>query len=124
MKVIKVIHKIATWFVLTVGVIHVLGTFFFYDDLSEAAVWFAGAGLGGIFAAFLNMGLFQRGSLSVTRRLTGVANVLFLVWLAVGFAATPALPPGVILALGGTMAVSGIALVASATWKETCDNAT
>jgi len=124
MKLIKRIHKIATWLVLAVGVIHTLGTLFFYDSLSEAAIWFAGAGLGGIFVAFLNIGLWQRGSSSLSRSLTGVANVLFIGWLAAGFAATLGLPPAAILAIGSTMAVSGLTLVWSETGPENRGNAT
>ena len=124
MKLIKGIHKIFTLLVFAVGVIHTLGTFFFYDSLSEAAIWFAGAGLGAIFVAVLNIGLWQPGSPSLTRRLTGVANVLFIVWLAIGFAATPVLPSGVILAIGSTMALSGIILVSSDTRTETGESAT
>ena len=113
MKPIKTVHRIATWLVLAVGVIHTLGTFFFYGGLSEAAIWFAGAGLGGIFVAFLNIGLWQRASPSLSRNLAGVANLLFMGWLATGFAATPGLPQAVILAIGSTMALSGLALARS-----------
>ena len=69
MKLVRTIHRIATWLVLAVGVIHTLGTFFFYGGLSEAAIWFAGAGLGGIFVAFLNIGLSQRASQSSSSRM-------------------------------------------------------
>ena len=124
MKLNKAIHKISTWLLLAVGVIHTLGTFLFFDALSEAAIWFAGAGLGGIFVAFLNINLWQRGSPSSSQRLTGVANGLFIAWLTVGFAATPALPPAVILAIGGSMALSGIILVSSGIGAETGGNAT
>ena len=117
MKAIKTVHRIATWLVLSVGVIHTLGTFFFYGGLSEAAIWFAGAGLGGIFVAFLNIGLWQRASPSLSRNLAGVANLLFMGWLATGFAATPGLPQAVILAVGSTMALSGLALVRSGTGR-------
>ena len=111
MKPIRTVHRIATWLVLAVGVIHTVGTFFFYGDLSEAAIWFAGAGLGGIFVAFLNIGLWQQASPSLHRSLAGVANMLFIGWLATGFAATPGPPQAVILAIGSTMALSGLALV-------------
>lgn len=117
MNPIKTVHRIATWLVLAVGVIHTLGTFFFYGGLSEAAIWFAGAGLGGIFVAFLNIGLWQRASPSLSRNLAGVANLLFMGWLATGFAATPGLPQAVILAVGSTMALSGLALVRSGTGR-------
>ena len=124
MQLIVGIHKVSTWLVLAVGVIHTLGTFLIYDGQSEAAIWFAGAGLGGIYAALLNIGLWQRGSPSLSRRLTGVANVLFIAWLVVGFAAAPALPPGMILAIGTTMALCGIALVLSEARTETGADAT
>ena len=124
MKLIKRVHKIATWLVLAVGVIHTLGTFFFYSGLSEAAIWFAGAGLGGIFVAFLNIGLWQRGSPSLSKSLTGAANVLFIGWLAAGFAATPGLPPAVILAIGSTMALSGLTLAWSGTGRGNGGDAT
>ena len=117
MKLIRTVHRTATWLVLAVGVIHTLGTFFFYSGLSEAAIWFAGAGLGGIFVAFLNVGLWQLASPSLSRSLAGVANMLFIGWLAAGFAATPGLPQAVILAIGSTMALSGLALVRSGTGR-------
>ncbi len=115
MKLIRTVHRIATWLVLAMGVVHTLGTFFFYGGLSEAAIWFAGAGLGGIFVGFLNIGLWQRASPSLSRSLAGVANMLFLGWLAVGFAATPGPPQVLVLAIGSTMALSGLALVWSRT---------
>ena len=117
MKPIRTVHRIATCLVLAVGAIHTLGTFFFYGGLSEAAIWFAGAGLGGIFVAFLNIGLWQRASPTLSRNLAGVANLLFMGWLAAGFAATPGLPQAVILAVGSTMALSGVALVRSGTGR-------
>ena len=115
MKLIRTVHRIATSLVLALGVIHTLGTFFFYGGLSEAAIWFAGAGLGGIFVAFLNIGLWQRASPSLSGRLASMANMLFIGWLAAGFAATPGPPQAVILAIGSTMALSGLALVWSRT---------
>ena len=113
MKPIRTVHRIATWLVLAVGVIHTVGTFFFYGDLSEAAIWFAGAGLGGIFVAFLNIGLWQQALPPFSRSLASVGNMLFIGWLAAGFAATPGLPQAVILAIGSTMALSGLALARS-----------
>ena len=110
MRLIKGIHKTSTWLMLAVGVIHTMGTFFFYEDLSEAAIWFAGAGLGGIFVAFLNIFLWQRGCQKLSRKLIGAANALFIVWLLVGFVATPALPSAMILTIGGLMTLSGTTL--------------
>lgn len=108
MRVIKGIHRTSTWLVLAIGMTHTLGTFFFYKNLSEAAIWFAGAGLGGIFVAFLNIFLWQQGCQPLSRKLISVANVLFIAWLAVGFVATPALLPAIVLTIGATMALSGI----------------
>jgi hypothetical protein len=103
---IKTVHKVCTLLVLAVGVIHTGGTFVFYGSLTEAAVWFAGAGLGGIFIAFLNMSLWPQPPRQLSRRLAAVANSLFLVWLVVGFTATPGVPQGVIAAVGTGMVVS------------------
>jgi len=110
MRLIKGIHRTSTWLVLAIGVIHTLGTFFFYENLSQAAMWFAGAGLGGIFVAFLNIFLWQRGCQPLSRKLISVANALFIAWLTVGFVATPALQPAIILTIGGMMTLSGITL--------------
>jgi hypothetical protein len=117
MKPIRAIHLIATWLVLAIGVVHTVGTFFFHSDLSEAAIWFAGAGLGGIFIAFLNMGLWHTASPSLSRVLVGVANVVFMGWLAAGIAATPGPPQALILAIGGTMALCGLVLARSETGR-------
>ncbi len=124
MKLIRTVHRTATWLVLAVGVIHTLGTFFFYGGLTEAAVWFAGAGLGGIFVAFLNIGLWNRASPSLSRRLAGVANVLFIGWLAAGFAVTPGPPQAVVLAIGSTMVLSGLAVLWSGTGRGNGGDAT
>ncbi len=97
---------------------------FLYGGLSEAAIWFAGAGLGGIFVGFLNIGLWQLASPSLSRSLAGVANMLFIGWLAVGFAATPGPPQVLILAIGSTMALSGLALVWSGTGRGNGGDAT
>ena len=110
MRLIKGIHRTATWLVLAIGVIHTLGTFVFYEGLSESAIWFSGAGLGGIFVAFLNIFLWQQSCQPLARKLISVANLLFIAWLAAGFVATPALPPAIILTIGGTMTVSGVTL--------------
>lgn len=111
MRLIKGIHRTSTWLVLAIGVTHTLGTFFFFENLSEAAIWFSGAGLAGIFVAFLNIFLWQRGCPPLSRKLTSVANVLFIAWLAIGFVATPALPSAIVLTIGGMMALGGITIV-------------
>lgn len=48
---IRLIHKVSTSLVLAIGVVHIGGTFFFYEGLSEAAIWFSGAGLCAVFVA-------------------------------------------------------------------------
>lgn len=118
MKLIRTAHRTATLLVLSVGVIHTFGTFFFYGLLSQAAIWFAGAGLAGIFVAFLNIGLWQRAFPPLTMSLASLANILFIGWLAAGFTATPGLPQAVILGIGSTMALSGLALVWSGTGQK------
>ena len=75
---IRTVHKIGTVLVLGIGVVHTVGTFFFYSGLSEAAIWFAGAGLGGIFVAFLNIGLWPPDTSVLSRRLAAAANFVFL----------------------------------------------
>ena len=124
MKLIRTVHKVTTLLVLIVGGVHTLGTIYFYDDLTEAAIWFAGAGLGGIFVAFLNIGLWPRVSPALSRNLVGVANTLFIGWLAAGFAATPGPPQAAIFAIGSTMALSGLTILWSGASKRNIGNAT
>jgi hypothetical protein len=107
---IGVVHKISTLLVLAIGVIHTVGTFFFYSSLSEAAIWFAGAGLGGVFVALLNMGLWPLDISVLSRRLTAVANFLFFFWLIAGFSATPGLPQAIVASLGAGMVISAALL--------------
>ncbi len=107
------LHRIFTWLVLAIGLVHTAGTFVFFGKLSEAAIWFAGAGLGAIFVAFLNMALWSRGLPARSRRLSAVSNVVFGLWLGAGFAATPAVPSAVVLGIGLAMVVSGLMLLRS-----------
>lgn len=104
------IHKICTVLVLAIGVVHTLATFYFYGSLSESAIWFAGAGLGAIFVALLNIGLWARDVSLMSRRLTTSANALFFIWLAAGFWATPGAGPAVVAGAGSAMAVSALLL--------------
>lgn len=110
MKVLRLIHKTATVLVLGVGVIHTLGTFYFFEALTERAVWFAGAGLGAIFVAFLNLGLWGKSPELRTRWLADLANVLFVAWLLSGAVATPQPPSFLVVAVGSAMALSGLLL--------------
>lgn len=104
------LHRSSTLLVLGVGWIHTLATFYFFDALTEAAVWFAGAGLGGIFVAFLNLGLWLESPGPRTRWLADLANVLFVLWLLSGAVATPQPASFLVVAVGGTMALSGLLL--------------
>jgi len=107
---IVTLHKIFTVLVLGIGIVHTAGTFYFYGSLSEAAIWFAGAGLGAIFVALLNIGLWPRGVSSASWRLAAVANALFFVWLAVGFWATPGPPTAFVAGTGSAMVISAMLL--------------
>ena len=110
MRVLRFIHKTATLLVLAVGVIHTLATFYFFDELTEEAVWFAGAGLGGIFIAFLNLRFWHRPLELRKRWLTDSANILFVIWLFAGAVATPQPPSFVVALVGSSMALSGLLL--------------
>jgi len=103
---IGLIHKISTVLVLTIGVIHTVGTFYFYKSLNESAIWFAGAGLCAIFVALLNTGLWPLDAAAYSRRLAAGANFLFFFWLVVGVSATPALPQFIVAGAGATMVIS------------------
>jgi hypothetical protein len=102
---IPAIHKISTVLVLVIGVIHTAGTFFFYSDLSEAAVWFAGAGLCFIFVALINTALWSAGATVWSQRIAAAANFLFFFWLVTGVSATPALPQAIVAGIGATMVI-------------------
>ncbi len=104
----QLIHKITTWLVLAIGSIHTVGTFFFFESLSESAIWFAGAGLGGLFVAFLNMTLWSSSLPLLQRRLIDLSNVLFVFWLIAGVIAMSGFPPKAIAATGTIMAFSGL----------------
>jgi hypothetical protein len=104
--VIRAVHKISTLVVLSIGVIHTVGTFFFYSGLSEAAIWFAGAGLCAIFVALLNMGLWPPDASGLSRRLAAAANLLFFFWLVIGFSATPGPSHAIVGGAGAAMVIS------------------
>lgn len=107
---IRVIHKIFTVLVLSIGTIHTVGTFFFFSSLNEAAIWFAGAGLCAIFVAMINIALWPADSSVLSQRLAAVANFLFFFWLAAGVSATPALPQFIVAGTGAMMVVSAAVL--------------
>jgi predicted RNase H-like HicB family nuclease len=79
---------------------------FFYHSLSETAIWFAGAGLSGIFVALLNMGLWPTDTSVFSRRLAAGANFLFFFWLVAGVSAIPGLPQAIVAGAGAAMVIS------------------
>lgn len=117
MQALRWIHRVATVLVLGIGVLHTLGTFYFFDALTERAIWFSGAGLGAIFVAFLNLGLHHKAPEPKARRLADAANGIFLIWLFSGVVATPQLPSFLVAAVGGTMAVCGLVLPRRGRWS-------
>lgn len=73
---LKTIHKISSWLLVALGVVHTALTPMFYGRLSPGALWFAGAGLAMIFVGFLNI-IFSRnaGQDRVARLLCYIANL-------------------------------------------------
>jgi hypothetical protein len=122
-EMIGVLHKIFTLLVLAFGVIHTAGTFFFYDALSEGAVWFAGAGLGGIFVALLNMGLWPSNASALSRRLAAGANFLFFFWLVAGVSAVPGPFRVLVAGAGAGMVITAPLLGRSAKRRDEADPA-
>ena len=55
----KTIHKISSWIILALGVVHALATPFFYSGFTEDALWFAATGLGLVFLGLLNLEVIQ-----------------------------------------------------------------
>lgn len=108
---IEAIHKLFTLLVLGIGIVHTGATFNYFSGLTESAIWFAGAGLGGIFVALLNVAIWPRHPPPLTSRLGVVANTLFLAWLAAGVSATPELPQFVVGTVGAIMVFSAFWLI-------------
>lgn len=73
---LKTVHKISSWLLVALGVVHTALTPMFYGRLSPGALWFAGSGLAMIFVGFLNI-IFSRnaGHDRVTRILCYIANL-------------------------------------------------
>ncbi|MGB6849304.1 MAG: hypothetical protein WBG05_14005 [Thermoanaerobaculia bacterium] len=105
-------YKVATVAVLAVGIVHTVATFRFYPALTEASIWFAGAGLGGIFVALLNVALWAQYPSVLSWRPSAAGNGLFLAWLAAGVLATPQLPQFIVGSVGAVMVVSAFWLYA------------
>jgi len=74
--VLKTIHKISSWLLVALGVVHTALTPMFYGRLSPGAMWFAGAGLAMIFVGFLNIAFARvAGKDRVIRILCYLANL-------------------------------------------------
>jgi hypothetical protein len=75
------IHKISSWLLVALGVVHTSLTPMFYGRLSPGAMWFAGAGLAMIFVGFLNIALARvAGKDRVIAMLCYVANLTTVVF--------------------------------------------
>lgn len=73
------------WIILVLGVVHICVTPFVYGRFSQGAVWFAGAGLAGIFGGMLNLIRIQHANhVPVLRTFSFVANLLLLAWILAG----------------------------------------
>jgi hypothetical protein len=75
--VLKTVHKIGSWLLVALGVVHTSLTPMFYGRLSVGAMWFAGSGLAMIFVGFLNIALSRgAGSDGLVRILCHTANLM------------------------------------------------
>lgn len=106
---LKKFHQTCSWLMIGIGLLHALATFAFYKRLSEAALWFAGAGLAGIFIGLLNLGIWERGAGEKAPRVLIAANLLFALWLSLAFAVSPrGLPQLLVLGSGIGMVVGAL----------------
>jgi len=103
---IRQLHRISAIAFLGIGLAHVAATFFVYERLSEPAIWFAGSGLGAIFAALLNFALWPREASTLARGSAAAANFLLFFWLAAGVSATPDLGHEIVAGVGAMMVIT------------------
>ena len=74
-------HKISSWLLVALGIVHTSLTPMFYGRLSVGAMWFAGSGLAMIFVGFLNVALNRgAGRDRLVRTLCYVANIITAVF--------------------------------------------
>lgn len=84
---VKRLDPVCAWIILALGVVHLCVTPFAYSHLSQSAVWFAGAGLAGIFAGMLNLLRIWHGkAIPALRKFCMIANLLSLLWIIAGTA--------------------------------------
>jgi hypothetical protein len=81
---LKTLHAICAWLAVALGAVHVFFTAWAYDEFSLGAFWFAGAGVGIVYAGFLNV-VLNRNALGdgVSRLLVHFANVVSVVLFGV-----------------------------------------
>lgn len=76
---LKTVHRISTFLLIALGVVHTSLTPVLVGRLSQGAMYFAGAGLAMIFVGFLNVILNgEAGRQATVRALTYAANLLVL----------------------------------------------
>ena len=87
MKFMKRTDVAFAWMILVLGVVHLCVTPFVYSRFTQAAVWFAGAGLAGVFAGMLNLiRIRHAASIPALRTFLLLANLLLLPWIVAGVA--------------------------------------
>lgn len=81
----KTIHKVSTWVLIGLGILHTALTPLFYSSLTEDALWFAGTGLGFLFLGLFNLAALRMPAalnLCLTANLIGsVFGILIVVIL-------------------------------------------
>jgi len=82
--VLKIAHKISSWLLIALGVVHTSLTPMFYGRLSPGAMWFAGSGLAMVFVGFLNIAFARDAGRNdrLVRALCYIANLSTLVFVA------------------------------------------
>lgn len=77
---LRATHKIVTGLMIALGSLHILFTFYDYDEFSMRALWFASAGVAIILAGFLNIVLLRdTGKDKIVRLLGVLTNFIFVV---------------------------------------------
>ena len=77
---IQKLHRISTYLLIALGVIHTSLTPVFNKRFSESAMYFASAGLAMIVSGFLNIAMSRNSKDRLTVMLCRIANVLFTIF--------------------------------------------
>jgi peptidoglycan/LPS O-acetylase OafA/YrhL len=76
----KTIHKIASFLIAILGLVHIGFTFHDYDGLSMNAAWFFGTGIAIVLAGFMNIAMFRDGGKdTVIWAMCLITNLVFLI---------------------------------------------